>query len=65
MIIEYGDDGERYSYPPELHEAGSFEGCFDGKNDALGTLWHTVPIDGFRMRHEAARRAWTDFGPIA
>jgi hypothetical protein len=41
-IIEYGDEGERYSYPAELNEAGFFEDYFDGKDDALSTFWHVV-----------------------
>ncbi len=41
-VTEYGDDGERYSYPPELNEAGFFEDYFDGKDDALSTFWHVV-----------------------
>jgi len=41
-VTEYGEDGERYSYPPELSEAGFFEDYFDGKDDALSTFWHTV-----------------------
>jgi hypothetical protein len=41
-ITEYGQDGERYSYPPELGQAGFFEDFFDGKDDALSTFWHAV-----------------------
>ena len=41
-ITEYGDDGERYSYPPELKEAGFFEDYFDGKDDALSKFWKAV-----------------------
>lgn len=41
-ITEYGDDDERYSYPPELNEAGFFEDFFDGKNKALSRFWHVV-----------------------
>lgn len=37
-VTEYGDDGERYSYPPELKEAGFFEDYFDGKENALRVL---------------------------
>ena len=41
-VTEYGDDGERYSYPPELGETGFFEDYFDGKDGALSTFWHVV-----------------------
>ncbi|MBP7052296.1 MAG: hypothetical protein KBE65_14885 [Phycisphaerae bacterium] len=41
-VTEYGDDGERYSYPPELNEAGFFEDYFDGVGDALSKFWHVV-----------------------
>ncbi len=41
-ITEYGDDGERYSYPPVLHEPGFFEDYFDGKNEALSKFRHTI-----------------------
>jgi len=41
-ITEYGEDGERYSYPPELNDAGFFEDYFDGKDDALSRFWHVV-----------------------
>lgn len=40
--MEYGEDGERYSYPPELNEAGFLEDYFDGKDDALSRSWHIV-----------------------
>ena len=38
----YGDDGERYSYPPALSEAGFFEDYFDGKDEALSKFWHAI-----------------------
>ncbi|HNS20386.1 MAG TPA: hypothetical protein PKH24_07790 [Sedimentisphaerales bacterium] len=41
-VTEYGDDGERYSYPPELNEAGFFEDYFDGVGGALSRFWHVV-----------------------
>lgn len=41
-ITEYGDDGERYSYPPELNEVGFFEDYFEGKNETLSQFWHVV-----------------------
>ena len=39
---EYGDDGERYSYPPALNEVGFFEDYFDAKDDALSRFWKVV-----------------------
>jgi len=41
-VTEYGQDGERYSYPPEFSAPGFFEDFFDGKDDALSTFWHAV-----------------------
>lgn len=41
-ITEYGDEGERYSYPPVLNEAGFFEDYFDGKDEALSKFWHAI-----------------------
>ena len=41
-VTEYGDDGERYSYPSELNETGFLEDYFDGKDDALSRFWHLV-----------------------
>jgi len=41
-VTAYGDEGERYSYPPELNEAGFFEDYFDGKEEARSTFWHVV-----------------------
>ena len=34
----YGDEGERYSYPPELSEPGFFEDYFDGNPVCAATL---------------------------
>jgi hypothetical protein len=33
-LTEYGDDGRRYSYPPEIAAAGFFEDYFEGKAEA-------------------------------
>jgi len=41
-ITEYGDDGERYSYPPTLKEAGFFEDYFNGKEEAVAKFWHVI-----------------------
>src|ERR1700722_16383525 len=32
---EFGDEGERYSYPAELAEPGFFEDYFDGKPECV------------------------------
>ena len=29
-VTDYGDEGERYAYPPELNSVGFFEDYFDG-----------------------------------
>ncbi len=34
-ITDYGEDGERYSYPPELNRAGFFEDYFDGDQKTM------------------------------
>lgn len=34
----YGEDGERYSYPKELNQSGFFEDYFDYKLKAIVTL---------------------------
>ncbi|MBM3239838.1 hypothetical protein FJZ31_26435 [Candidatus Poribacteria bacterium] len=41
-ITEYGDDNERYAYPPPLNNCGFFEDFFDGKADAVATFWQVV-----------------------
>ena len=41
-VTEYGDDGERYAYPPSLNNCGFFEDFFDDKEDAVATFWHVV-----------------------
>jgi hypothetical protein len=35
---EYGDEGERYSYPKELKSPGFFEDYFEGNPRAVATL---------------------------
>jgi hypothetical protein len=32
---EYGEDGERYAYPPELNASGFFEDYFDGRPEEV------------------------------
>ena len=41
-VTEVGDDGERYSYPPPLNEAGFFEDFFDRKYEQTSIFWHVV-----------------------
>ena len=41
-VTEFGDDGERYSYPPSLNKSGFFEDFFDEKAKAVATFWRAV-----------------------
>ncbi|HAE41250.1 MAG TPA: hypothetical protein DCG57_21850 [Candidatus Riflebacteria bacterium] len=41
-ITEYGEEGERYSYPASLKERGFFEDYFDGKAEAFSRFWQTI-----------------------
>ena len=41
-VSEFGEDGERYAYPPVLNEGGFFEDFFDGKREAVTIFWRTV-----------------------
>jgi hypothetical protein len=41
-ITEFGDDGERYSYPPMLNKSGFFEDFFDEKAKAVATFRRVV-----------------------
>jgi hypothetical protein len=41
-ITEFGDDGERYSYPRALNSDGFFEDFFDQKAKAVATFWRVV-----------------------
>jgi len=41
-VTEFGDDGERYSYPPTLNKSGFFEDFFDEKTKAVATFWRVV-----------------------
>ena len=41
-VTEFGDDGERYSYPPSLNKSGFFEDFFDQKAKAVATFWRVV-----------------------
>jgi hypothetical protein len=37
-VTEFGAEGERYSYPPELSARGFFEAYFDGEPIAVATF---------------------------
>jgi hypothetical protein len=41
-VTEFGDDGERYSYPAPLNKTGFFEDFFDEKAKAVATFWRVV-----------------------
>lgn len=41
-ITEFGEEGERYAYPPALNKAGFFEDFFDRKPKAVTTFWRVV-----------------------
>ena len=41
-VTEFGDDGERYSYPRPLNKPGFFEDFFDEKPKAVATFWRIV-----------------------
>jgi hypothetical protein len=41
-ITEFGESGERYSYPPALNSTGFFEDFFDRKPKAVATFWRVV-----------------------
>jgi hypothetical protein len=41
-VTEFGDDGERYSYPRPLNKPGFFEDLFDQKTKAVATFWRVV-----------------------
>jgi hypothetical protein len=43
-VTEFGDDGERYSYPSPLNQSGFFEDFFDEKAKAVATFWRVVNL---------------------
>ncbi len=49
-VTEYGEDRERYSYPPPLNEVGFFENFFDRKPEQVSLFWHVV---NRRLAHAA------------
>ncbi len=43
-ISHYGEDGERYCYPPEWNEVGFFEDYHDGIPEARKKFWDLLRI---------------------
>ncbi len=41
-VTEFGEDGERYAYPPPLNSCGFFEDFFDAKKEAVSIFWRVV-----------------------
>ena len=41
-VTEFGEDDERYAYPPPLNSCGFFEDFFDAKKEAVATFWRVV-----------------------
>lgn len=41
-VTEFGEDGERYAYPPLLNSSGFFEDFFDGRPETVATFWQVV-----------------------
>ena len=41
-VTEYGEEGERYAYPPPLNGCGFFEDFFDAKPEVVATFWRVV-----------------------
>ncbi len=41
-LSEYGEDRERYAYPPLLNTRGFFEDFFDFKEEAIATFWQVI-----------------------
>jgi hypothetical protein len=49
-VTEFGEEGERYSYPAPLNEAGFFEDFFDRKPAQISVFWRIV---NQRLTHAA------------
>jgi len=41
-VVEIGQDGERYAYPPPLNAIGFFEDFFDQQEEIVATFWRIV-----------------------
>jgi hypothetical protein len=60
-VTEFGDDGERYSYPRPLNKSGFFEDFFDEKAKAVAIFWRVVTqrlADSQRRVAELVESAW-------
>lgn len=49
-VTEFGEDGERYSYPAPLNATGFFEDFFDQKPEQTSVFWGVV---NQRLAHAA------------
>ena len=43
-VCQYGEDGERYCYPPEWNEVGFFEDYHDGKQVVRERFWNVLKL---------------------
>lgn len=43
-ICQYGEDDERYCYPPEWNEVGFFEDYHDGKQEVRERFWNMLKL---------------------
>ena len=41
-VVELGEEGEQYAYPPSLNRVGFFEDFFDEKDETIATFWRIV-----------------------
>lgn len=41
-VTDFGEDRERYAYPPALNKPGFFEDFFEEKPKAVATFWRVV-----------------------
>lgn len=41
-VSAFGEDNERYAYPPLLNHSGFFEDYFDGNPEAVATFWRVM-----------------------
>jgi hypothetical protein len=57
-VIEFGEEGERYAYPPPLNGVGFFEDFFDDQKKAVSTFWRV-------MNQHLAREAGAKSTPLS
>ena len=43
-VCQYGEDGERYCYPPEWNEIGFFEDYHDGVSEIRERFWNMLKV---------------------